>query len=68
FSTENTEQKVKAWIEENGYNMGAIMNNFRLLIVGEPKGPHLFDIISLIGKKETLSRIEAGMEKLGKTE
>lgn len=68
FTTENTEQKVKAWIEEKAYNMGAIMNNFRLLIVGEPKGPHLFDIISLIGKKETLSRLEKGMNTLGKTE
>jgi len=67
FTTENTEQKVKGWIEEKGYNMGAIMNNFRLLIVGEPKGPHLFDIISLIGKKETLSRLQKGIETLGKT-
>jgi glutamyl-tRNA synthetase len=68
FTIENTEHIVKTWIEEKSYNMGAIMNNFRLLIVGEPKGPHLFDIISLIGKKETLSRMQNGMEILGKTE
>jgi len=68
FTTENTEQIVKAWIEENEYNMGAIMNNFRLLIVGESKGPHLFDIISLIGKNETLARMQKGIEILGKTE
>lgn len=67
FSAENTELIVKEWIEKKGYNLGAIMNNFRLLIVGEPKGPHLFDIISLIGKQETINRLQRGIEKLGKT-
>jgi glutamyl-tRNA synthetase len=68
FSAQNTEQKVKAWTEENSYNMGAIMNNFRLLVVGEPKGPHLFEIISLIGKQDTIIRLQKGIEKLGKSE
>ncbi len=48
--------------------MGAIMNAFRLLIVGAAKGPHLFDIIAVIGKEETLERINRGLNVLGKKE
>ena len=62
FSSVNTESIVKDWIEAKGYNLGAIMNSFRLLIVGASRGPHLFDIIAWIGKKETLMRIDRGIE------
>jgi glutamyl-tRNA synthetase len=66
FSSLSTEQTVKAWIEEKGYNTGAIMNALRLVIVGESRGPHMFDIISWIGKEETLKRIDKGVSVIGK--
>jgi len=65
FSAENTETIVKEWINSNEYNLGAIMNAFRLAVVGESKGPHMFDIIALIGKQETISRIKKAVEVLG---
>ena len=68
FSSENIEKIVKAWIEENELGMGAVMNALRLVIVGALKGPHLFSIIELIGKNETLARIENGLKVLGKKE
>ena len=66
FSAVNTESIIKAWIEEKGYNTGAIMNAFRLVIVGALRGPHMFDIISWIGKDETLKRIDKGLSLIGK--
>jgi glutamyl-tRNA synthetase len=66
FTAENTETVVKQWIEEKEYGMGMIMNAFRLLIVGALSGPHLFDIISIIGKEETLKRIQTGLEVIGR--
>ena len=66
FTAAATEPVVKAWIEEHGYNTGAIMNAFRLLIVGALRGPHMFDIISWIGKEETLKRIDTGIALLNK--
>ena len=66
FSALNTESIIKAWIEEKGYNTGAIMNAFRLVIVGALRGPHMFDIISWIGKDETLKRIDKGISLIGK--
>jgi len=68
FTSENTEEAVKGWIEENEYGMGVIMNAFRLLVVGAAKGPHLFDIIAVIGKEESLERINRGLNVLGKKE
>jgi glutamyl-tRNA synthetase len=65
FSAAGTESAVKAWIEEKGFNTGAIMNTFRLLIVGASRGPHMFDIISWIGKEETLKRIDKGIAVIG---
>jgi glutamyl-tRNA synthetase len=66
FSAAGTELAVMAWIEEKGYNTGAIMNAFRLVIVGASRGPHMFDIISWIGKDETLKRIDKGLSVIGK--
>ncbi len=68
FEAQNIEAVVKQWIEENEYGMGAVMNAFRLLIVGALKGPHLFDIISRIGQEETLERIDQGLHELGRKE
>ena len=68
FTSENTEVVVKQWIEEKEYGMGVVLNAFRLLIVGALKGPHLFDIIAMIGQEETLRRLETGLHELGKKE
>lgn len=66
FNPAVIENSVKAWIEEKGYNTGTVMNAFRLVIVGTSRGPHMFDIISWIGKEETLKRINKGVTVIGK--
>lgn len=64
FSIENQEKVVMKWIEDMGYNTGVIMNAFRLAIVGEGKGPHMFDITEVIGKEETLKRLHRAIENI----
>ncbi|MCF8334096.1 MAG: glutamate--tRNA ligase [Bacteroidales bacterium] len=64
FTSDKTEEVVKNWIAGKDLGMGAVMNAFRLCIVGTSKGPHLFDIIELIGKEETLNRIQKGIETI----
>jgi glutamyl-tRNA synthetase len=66
FSPGSTEPFVKNWIDKKGYNPGAIMNAFRLVIVGASRGPHIFDIIEWIGKEETIRRIDKGLSVIGK--
>ena len=64
FSCAAAEPAVLGWITEKGYHMGNVMNAFRLTVVGECKGPHMFDITELIGKEETVKRVLAGIENI----
>jgi glutamyl-tRNA synthetase len=66
FSPANTELAITDWIQSNAYNTGAVMNAFRLVIVGALRGPHMFDIISWIGREETIKRIDKGISILSK--
>lgn len=58
FSSANTEAAVKAWLEGAEIGFGRVMSPFRLALVGAGKGPHVFDITEIIGKDETIIRIE----------
>ncbi|MCI2229444.1 glutamate--tRNA ligase [Polaribacter sp. MSW13] len=64
FSSENTEKEIKEWITAKEIGFGKVMQPLRLSLVGALKGPHLFDIIAMIGKKETIKRLENAIEKL----
>lgn len=64
FDIEGTEEEVKAWIESKGYHLGNIMNATRLALVGEGKGPHIFDITEALGKEESIRRIQKAIEIL----
>ena len=65
FSLENQEKIVHQWIEEKGYKLGNIMNAWRLTLVGEGKGPGMFDISAFLGKEETLKRMATAIRQLG---
>ena len=58
------EAVVMDWIDKNGYHKGNVMNAFRLTVVGECRGPHMFDITRLLGREETLARLNAGVEAI----
>ncbi len=64
FTSLNIETIVKDWMAKNEIGMGKVMQPFRLSLVGALKGPHLFDIVELIGKEETISRIEKAITTL----
>ena len=64
FSSPELEEMVKKWIGEEQLTFGQVMAPLRLAMVGDLKGPHLFDIMALVGKKETLKRIKIAVEKL----
>ena len=63
-SEDNLHPVQQAWMEENGIGMGKVMQPLRLSLVGAMKGPHLFDIMAMIGKEETISRIQKATEAL----
>ncbi|MFA6886670.1 MAG: glutamate--tRNA ligase [Fermentimonas sp.] len=64
FSAHNQEKIVMEWIKDNELHTGNIMNAYRLAIVGEGKGPHIFDITEIIGKEETQNRLKRAITTL----
>lgn len=64
FTSNTIETTVKDWMTENEIGMGKIMQPFRLSLVGALKGPHLFDIVEIIGKEESISRIQKAIKNL----
>jgi glutamyl-tRNA synthetase len=64
FTSVNIETLLKEWMTTNEIGMGKVMQPLRLSLVGALKGPHLFDIIEMIGKTETIKRIEKAIQTL----
>ena len=64
FSAAAAEPVVLQWIADKGYHLGNVMNAFRLAVVGECKGPHMFDITELMGRQETVRRIEKAIDNI----
>ena len=64
FSSAAAEPVVLGWIADKGYHLGNVMNAFRLTVVGECKGPHMFDITELLGCEETVRRIQKGIDSI----
>ena len=60
----DAEPVVLEWIASKGYHLGNVMNAFRLTVVGECKGPHMFDITELLGPDATIARIERGIDNI----
>lgn len=64
FTSVNIENIVKDWMTKNEIGMGKVMQPFRLSLVGALKGPHLFDIVEVIEKEETIKRIQKAIGTL----
>ena len=64
FTSAPSEKIVLDWIASKEYHLGNVMNAFRLTVVGECKGPHMFDITEILGKEETIKRIRQGIEQI----
>ncbi|PIA78986.1 glutamate--tRNA ligase [Gaetbulibacter sp. 4G1] len=58
FTVENLQTNIKGWITSNEIGFGKVMMPLRLALVGALKGPDVFDIMFLIGKNESVKRLE----------
>ena len=64
FSRDEVESEIKAFMEDHELNFGAIMPTLRLVLVGDLKGPGVFDIMAVLGREEVLRRIENALQRL----
>jgi glutamyl-tRNA synthetase len=61
WETVNLENVFKALAEEKNIKPGELMLPFRVMLVGGKFGPGVFDIAVLIGKDETIRRIQKAL-------
>ena len=58
FDSDTLKEVIHHFAEEHSIGMGKLMMPLRLALVGELKGPDVPDIMNIIGKEETIARIE----------
>ncbi len=56
------------YIMGNQLNMGQIMNSLRLAVVGETKGPDMLTLVLMIGKEETIRRVQRAIDTIGEVD
>jgi len=64
FDVENLQNEVKGWITKNEMGFGKVMQPFRLSLVGAMQGPDVFEIAALLGREETLNRLNFALKTL----
>lgn len=58
------EPVVMQWIKDNELHMGNVMNAFRLAVVGQCTGPHMFEITDVLGRETTLRRLRRAIDNI----
>jgi glutamyl-tRNA synthetase len=64
FKSQDIEHLLKEYINANNLGMGKVMNALRLSLVGASKGPGVADICEVIGKEETINRINKAITSI----
>ena len=64
YSVESLQSTIKGWITSNEIGFGKVMMPLRLALVGALQGVDVFDIMYMIGKDESIKRINAAIGHL----
>jgi glutamyl-tRNA synthetase len=66
FTATQIEESYQAALDKNEVLGKDFLQLFRVILSGVAGGPHLFEIAELIGKQETMLRIEAALKNIKK--
>ena len=64
MTAEHLQNTIKGWITTNEIGFGKVMMPLRLALVGALQGPDVFDIMFMIGKNESIKRIDDAIATL----
>lgn len=64
FKSEILKEEIHHFVEEKGLGFGKVMMPLRLALVGELKGPDVPDLLEILGKEESLTRLKLAIEKI----
>ncbi len=65
FTHDNIHTAFNTFLEEKGLKIGAMLPLFRLSVTGLGQGPGMFDVAEILGKEETLARVNHAITALG---
>ena len=63
FTLENVETALRAVVERTGSKPGAVFQPVRVAIAGTTVSPGIFESVALLGREETLARIDRALER-----
>ncbi len=61
FDAESIGAHVKAWLEAAGIKIKDVAQPARVALTGRTKSPGLFELMALLGREQTIARLEAGL-------
>jgi glutamyl-tRNA synthetase len=64
FRSNETETKMREYVEEKGFTPGQVFGVMRAAITGQPVSPPLFESMEIIGKDVVLKRLRAAIDLL----
>jgi glutamyl-tRNA synthetase len=62
FTVENVESALREVVEDRGVKSGKVFQPVRVAIAGTTVSPGIFESVALLGKDETLARIDSALE------
>ncbi|MEE8140612.1 MAG: glutamate--tRNA ligase [Alphaproteobacteria bacterium] len=65
WTAQALEETVRNYVEENGLKLGAVAQPLRAALTGKTESPGLFEVLEVLGRDETLARVEDGGAKVG---
>jgi nondiscriminating glutamyl-tRNA synthetase len=66
FTAAALEEKLRAFCEQRGLSAGALIHPLRVSTTGMEVGPGVFDCLEILGRQETLRRIDLGLALVSK--
>jgi glutamyl-tRNA synthetase len=64
WSKEKIEMKIGEWIKEKEYSVGSVMWPLRVAMSGQDKSPGPFEIAAVLGRAETMERLNTALSKI----
>lgn len=64
FNSSSIEACFSSYLAEKETGFGKVGPGFRLAVTGKGMGPSMFEICAILGKEETISRMQMALEKL----
>jgi glutamyl-tRNA synthetase len=63
FSKQTWEEQFKRLVEEEGMKMGQLAQPVRVALTGRTASPGLFDVMEVLGRERTLSRLQQSLAR-----